>query len=76
MTVDRMTGWALRAGTVASIMTMNPRPAGHNFFTPGQFHSIARLGVAVHGLALIGLPVVFLGGGGLSQCLASARERR
>ncbi len=72
MTDDRMSGWALIAGSVASIITMSLHPTGHDLFAPGQFHSMARLGVAVHALALVSLPVLLFGACGLSQRLASA----
>lgn len=74
MTDDRMSGWALIAGSAASIITMSLHPTGHDLFAPGQFHSTARLGVAVHALALVSLPVLFLGGCGLSRRLASANR--
>ncbi len=67
-----MSGWALIAGSVANIITMTLHPTGHDLFAPGRFQSVARLGVAVHALALVSLPVLFLGGCGLTRHLASA----
>lgn len=70
MTDDRMSGWALIAGSVASIITMALHPMGHGI-SPAQFHSVARMAVAVHALGLVSLPIMFLGACGLSQRLAS-----
>lgn len=72
MTDDQMSGWALIAGSVASIITMSLHPTGHDLFVAGQLHSVARLAIAVHALALVSLPVLFLGACGLSYRMASA----
>jgi hypothetical protein len=72
MTDNRMSGWALIAGSVASIITMSLHPTGHDLFTPGKFQAVMRLGVAVHALALVSLPVLFLGACGLARHLAAA----
>lgn len=70
MTDDRMSGWALIAGSVASIITMALHPTGHGI-SPAQFHSMARMAVAVYALGLVSLPIMFLGACGLSQRLTS-----
>ncbi len=67
MTDERKSGLALIAGSVAGIITMGLHPTGQHVLTPGQVESMARMLVAVHGLALAGLPVLFLGAWGLSR---------
>src|SRR5271165_1869301 len=71
MTDDRKSGLALIAGSVGLIITMALHPVGHDLLVPGQFDRIARLVVAVHTLALVCIPVMFLGAMGLSRRLAS-----
>ncbi len=70
MTDERFSGLAFIAGTAASIITMIFHPTGHQMLTPGAVHSTAQLAVAVHALALLSLPVLFVGAVGLSRCLA------
>src|SRR5208283_6183209 len=72
MTDDRMSGLALIASSVAGIITMSLHPTGHDLFVPGQLDSVIRVLVAVHALALVSLPVCFLGALGLSRRLAAA----
>jgi len=67
MTDDRKSGLALIAGSVAGIITMTLHPTGQHVLTPGQLESMARMLVAVHALALAGLPALFLGAWGLSR---------
>jgi hypothetical protein len=74
MTDDRMSGLALIAGSVAGIITMSLHPTGHDLFAPGQLDPMARMLVAVHALALVSMPVSFLGALGLSRRLASPLE--
>lgn len=67
-----MSGAALIAGMIGSIITMALHPTGHDI-TSGA-HSVSgvlKLNIAVHSLALLCLPVLFLGGLGLTQKLAS-----
>ena len=71
MTDDCKSGLALIAGSVASIITMSLHPTGHDIFVPGRFHAVAQMAVAVHALALLSLPVMFLGACGLSLRLAA-----
>src|SRR5579884_365112 len=68
MTDDRKSAAALIAGMTASIITMAFHPSGGS---PEHFESIARLNVVVHSLALLFLPVLFLGALGLTQRLSA-----
>jgi hypothetical protein len=70
MTDERFSGLALIAGAAASIITMIFHPTGHQMLTPGAVHSTTQLAIAVHALALLSLPVLFVGTIGLSRCLA------
>jgi hypothetical protein len=71
MTDNRMSGLALILGAAGSIITMALHPTGHDLVAPGQLTPMSHMIVAVHALALICLPVMFLGAWGLSRCLAS-----
>ena len=71
MTEDRKSGLALIAGSVGLIITMAFHPTGHDLFVPGQLEHVARVGVAVHTLALFCIPVLFIGALGLSRRLDS-----
>lgn len=66
-----MSGLALILGSVGSIITMALHPTGHDLVAPGQLGAVSHMVVAVHALALISLPVMFLGAWGLSRRLAS-----
>ncbi len=68
MTDDRKSGLALIAGMVGTIITMALHPTGHDL-TAGQFASVAQLNVAVHSLALVCIPILFLGVLGLTRRL-------
>jgi hypothetical protein len=61
MTKDRLGGLALIAGSVAGIVTMSQHPTAEDLFAPGQLESAARMLVLVHALALVSLPMLFLG---------------
>jgi len=69
MTDDQKSGLSLIAGSVGVIITLALHPSGH--ITPDQIDSVVRRLVAVHGLALACLPLLFLGAMGLSRRLAS-----
>jgi hypothetical protein len=71
MTDNRMSGLALILGSAGSIITMALHPTGHDLVTPGQLGAVSHMVVAVHALALICLPIMFLGAWGLSRQLAS-----
>jgi len=65
MTDNRKSGWALIVGAAAGIVTMALHPTAHDFAAPGQFDAVAQLNVAVHTLAMLSVPVSFLGAIGL-----------
>jgi hypothetical protein len=66
-----MSGLALILGSVGSIITMGLHPTGHDLQVPGQLTPVMHMIVAVHALALICLPIMFLGAWGLSRQLTS-----
>jgi len=70
MTDNRKSGLALIIGMIGTIITMAFHPTGNDLVAPGQFNHVARIGVAVHALALICLPIIFLGCLGLYKRLA------
>jgi hypothetical protein len=53
---------------------MGLHPTGHDLQAPGQFTPVMHMVVAVHALALICLPIMFLGAWGLSRQLDSPRR--
>jgi hypothetical protein len=69
MNDDRKSGLALIAGMLGTIITMALHPTGHDLTVPGQFASMAQLNVAVHSLALVCIPILFLGALGLTRRL-------
>jgi hypothetical protein len=69
MTDNRLSGLALISGSVGTIITMSLHPTGH--VVADQLEPMIRMLIAVHGLALACVPVLFLGAWGLSRCLAS-----
>jgi hypothetical protein len=69
MTDNRLSGLALISGSVGTIITMSLHPTGH--IVADQLEPMIRMLIAVHGLALACVPVLFLGAWGLSRCLAS-----
>jgi hypothetical protein len=69
MTDDHKSGLALIAGMVGTIITMALHPTGHDLTAPGQLASMAQLNVAVHSLALVCIPILFLGVLGLTRRL-------
>jgi hypothetical protein len=71
MTDNRKGGIAFIAGMVGTIVTMANHPTGHDLFAPGKFQSVALLNTAVHSLALLCLPLLFLGGLALTRRLMS-----
>jgi hypothetical protein len=74
MTDNRKSGLALITGTIGTIITMALHPTGSNLMALGQFNSVMRLSVAVHALALICVPILFLGSLGLYRRLAAANR--
>jgi len=72
MTDNRKGGIALISGTLGTIVTMALHPTGHDLLAPGRFQSVALLITAVHSLALLCLPILFLGGLVLTRHLLAA----
>jgi hypothetical protein len=73
MTDQQASGLALISGSAAGIITMSLHPTGHDLFGPGRFAAVAHMAIAIHGLALASLPVLFFGAVGLSRRLGSSR---
>jgi len=69
MTDDHLSGWALIAGSIGMIITMSLHPSGQ--IAMGQVEPMIRRLIAVHGLALACIPLLFLGAWGLTGRLAS-----
>jgi hypothetical protein len=65
MTDNRLSGVALIAGSVGSIITMSLHPSGQ--IAPAQMEAMIRMLIGVHALALTMVPVLFLGAWGLSR---------
>jgi len=70
MTDDHRGSIALVGGTAATLVTMIFHPTGHDLFGVGQLESVSRILIAVHALALLSMPVLFLGALALSQRVA------
>ncbi|HXN84216.1 MAG TPA: hypothetical protein VN883_17170, partial [Myxococcales bacterium] len=66
---DAVSGAALIVGTVSGLVTMVLHPTGHQLMA--DYDRIAQLAVAVHVLALTGMPITFLGALGLTRRLSS-----
>jgi hypothetical protein len=73
MTDDRKSGIALITGMAGTIITMALHPTGHDL-TSGNAAFMMQLNVAVHTLALVCVPILFLGALGLTQRLASSNR--
>jgi len=69
MTDDRKSGLALIAGMLGTIITMALHPTAHDLTAPGHSEAMTQLNVAVHSLALICVPILFLGAMGLTKRL-------
>jgi hypothetical protein len=70
MTDDRKSGIALITGMAGTIITMALHPTGPDLAS-GHAASMMQLNVAVHTLALVCVPILFLGALGLTQRLTS-----
>ncbi len=70
MTDDRKSGIALITGMAGTIITMALHPTGHDL-TSGHAAFMMQLNVAVHTLALVCVPILFLGALGLMRRLDS-----
>ncbi|HEY7405086.1 MAG TPA: hypothetical protein VIB39_16285 [Candidatus Angelobacter sp.] len=60
---------ALIAGMVGTIITMALHPTAHDLTAPGHSEAMSQLNVAVHSLALVCIPILFLGAIGLTKRL-------
>ncbi len=69
MTDNRMSSLALWVASAGLILTLSLHPGGR--ITPAQVDEMVRKLVAVHSLALLTLPVMFLGTLGIARVLAS-----
>jgi hypothetical protein len=58
---DSVSGLLLVTGGLAVVLVMALHPSAHGRTTAEGFQSLAHLGRAVHALALVATPVVFLG---------------
>jgi hypothetical protein len=72
MSDDRVSGWALIAGSAGMIITMSLHPSGH--ISPAHMESTTRMLVAVHSLAMISVPATFLGAIGLARRFRGAHH--
>lgn len=59
------------AGAVAGLLTMLLHPTAHDLVPPADTRLMSLLAVGVHALALLSLPVAFLGAMALAQRLAA-----
>jgi hypothetical protein len=71
MTDNRMSGMALIAGMLGSIITMALHPTARDLTTPEHSAFMMQLNVAVHSLALVCIPILFLGALGLTKYLSA-----
>jgi hypothetical protein len=69
-----MSGIALIAGMAGSIITMALHPTAHDLGTPEHSASMMQLNIAVHSLALVCIPILFLGALGLTKYLAASNR--
>ena len=69
MADNRMSGATLIAGMTGFIITMALHPTGHDLGSPEHAAFMMRLNVAVHSLALVSIPILFLGALGLTKFL-------
>ena len=70
MTDNRMSGAALIAGMIGFIITMAFHPTGRDLVAPEHSATMMQVNVAVHSLALVCIPILFLGALGLTRRLA------
>jgi hypothetical protein len=74
MTDNCMSALALITGMAGSIITMAFHPTGHDLSTPEHSASMMQLNVAVHSLALVCVPILFMGALGLTRRLAATNR--
>ena len=63
----RLSGWALIAGSVIVVVTLTFHPSEHGLLDPAQIESVVRAMITVHSMALVTLPLWFIGAYGLSR---------
>lgn len=63
----RLSGWALILGSIGILVTLVLHPNERGMFDPAQMESVARTTVVVHSMALFALPLLFIGGLGISR---------
>jgi hypothetical protein len=68
---DRTSGVALIAGSIGVLATISLHPLGQGLFDPATYESVTRHLMVVHSIALLSLPLWFLGAIGLSRRLDS-----
>jgi len=73
MTDNRLAGIALIAGQLGLILTLALHPSGK--ITPGEVDAMVRKLLAVHSIALAGIPLMILGALGLARALWPAPNR-
>jgi hypothetical protein len=67
----RVSGLALIAGSLDVVVTLILHPTERGLFDPAQVESVTRTMIAVHSLALVSLPLWFIGTRGLSRRVGS-----
>jgi hypothetical protein len=63
----RLSGLTMVAGSVGVFVTLILHPSERGLFDPAQVGSIGRMMIIVHSLALVSLPLWFIGAFGLSR---------
>jgi hypothetical protein len=71
MTDNRMSSIAFFVGMTGTIITMALHPTSQDVASPGNAGHMMQLNVAVHSLALVCIPILFLGALGLTHRLAA-----
>lgn len=74
MTDNRLSGIAMIAGQVGLLLTLSLHPSGK--ISPAQVDQMVHKLIAVHSIALAGLPLMIIGGLGLSRLLSSLHRNR
>jgi len=63
----RLSGWSLIAGSIGILVTLVLHPNERGMFDPAQTESFGRITVIVHSIALFALPLLLIGGLGISR---------
>jgi hypothetical protein len=69
---DRAAGVVFIAGSIGVLATLTLHPSGHGILDSSTYESVTRHLIEVHSIALLSLPLWFLGAIGLSRRLDSA----